>query len=123
MSEASRSFEHGPLELSLEDGVEVRRADVRVLDEPACVEGHFPGDPIVPGVAQLVDIVQARILEAWPELPRPSGMKRVKFLAAIRPGARLRLVLERNPGASTVKFEIRTGEEVATRGSMQFAAG
>ncbi len=123
MSEPSRSFDQGALERGLEGGLEVRRAEVRVLDEPACVEGHFPGDPIVPGVSQLVDIVQARIHEGWPALARPSGMKRVKFLAAIRPGDRLQLVLTRKPGAHSVKFEIRRGEELATRGSMEFPAG
>lgn len=123
MSDPSQSFEYLTLERRLEGDAEVVVAGVRVLDEPACVEGHFPDYPIVPGVAQLVDVVHASILRGWPELTTPSGMKRVKFLAEIRPGDLLEVELIRRLDKESVRFEIRSGGEAATRGSMEFREG
>jgi len=73
--------------------------------------GHFPGQPIVPGVV-LLDLTQIAI-EAENGLTL-AGLAACKFLSPARPGDALALSYER--GASGVKFEIRCGERLIASG-------
>ncbi len=82
-------------------------------------EGHFEGDPIVPGIAQLIPLVWVQAKRAWPDLPAPTAIKRLKFLAALRPGHELTVTLERKPGG--VSFEIKRQATVCTKGRLVFA--
>ncbi|MFK7991918.1 MAG: hypothetical protein AB8I08_38230 [Sandaracinaceae bacterium] len=84
------------------------------------LEGHFPGDPIVPGIAQLLPLVHDPIRAAWPELGAPRAIRRLKFLGALRPGHSLEVRLVRND--HKVKFEIVRGEQTCTRGTLLFDA-
>jgi len=52
-------------------------------DHPA-LAGHFPGDPIVPGVVLLEEIMQA-LAEAGGEY-RLRGIPLVKFITPLKPG-------------------------------------
>ncbi len=70
-----------------DDGLVVSRA-VRA-DAPWCV-GHFPGEPILPGVLQIEAMAQA--VAAWVGEDRRVeliGMDRVRFRRAVRPGDEL----------------------------------
>lgn len=87
-------------------------ADLRYL------EGHFPGQPIVPGIAQLLPLVYETARSVWSDLPAPNGIKRLKFLEAIRPGDELLVSLAREPGK--LRFEIKRGELLATLGTLTF---
>ncbi len=51
-------------------------------DHP-CLAGHFPGNPIVPGVVLLDEVLRAFV--AWRPTDRPVGIPQVKFLAPLRP--------------------------------------
>lgn len=82
------------------------------------LEGHFPGHPIVPGVAQLVPLVYREARLAWPDLGAPSSLKRLKFLEALRPGDELEVELVREP--TKVRFEIRRGETRCSHGVLTF---
>ena len=81
-------------------------------------EGHFIGDPIVPGIAQLIPIVLNRTREAWPDLGRLTSVKRLKFLGALRPGHELDVLLERGPKG--VSFQILREGTVCTKGRLVF---
>ena len=81
-------------------------------------EGHFVGDPIVPGIAQLLALVWDEAKLAWPDLPAPREIKRLKFLDALRPGDVLTVTMERKPGK--LSFEIRKGSQRRTRGTLIF---
>src|SRR5687768_4654042 len=105
--------------------IEVTRADAaeclvraRVPATLRYLEGHFHGQPIVPGVAQLLPLVYETARGVWSDLPAPNGIKRLKFLEAIRPGDELSVSLVREPGK--LRFEIRRGDLLATMGTLTF---
>lgn len=90
----------------------------RVPSELRYLEGHFPGQPIVPGVAQLVPLVYREARIAWPDLAAPTSIKRLKFLEALRPGDELEVQLVREP--DKLRFEIRRGETLCSHGVLTF---
>ena len=82
-------------------------------DHPAFA-GHFPGQPVLPGVALLSLVMRA--LQARPELQARLGptpqIAQVKFLSAVLPGNDLQVQLQAQ--GSGVAFEVlRQGQAVA----------
>ncbi|MBW2464259.1 MAG: hypothetical protein JRH11_21600 [Deltaproteobacteria bacterium] len=78
-------------------------------------EGHFPGDPIVPGIAQLV-LAERAVRRAHEDLGAPRGVRRLKFSARIDPGDQLEIALTRTPGK--VRFILYRGEVECSRGTL-----
>ena len=68
-----------------------RYAFVLAPELPA-FHGHFPGDPVLPGVV-LVDWAARLGQEAFGPLGGFLGLDQVKFLAPVRPGEPLELAL------------------------------
>lgn len=68
----------------------LRRSLLIAADHPA-FDGHFPGAPVLPGVALLAEVLEAA--RAEPALARCLGaaprLAVTKFLAPVRPGAAL----------------------------------
>jgi 3-hydroxymyristoyl/3-hydroxydecanoyl-(acyl carrier protein) dehydratase len=85
-------------------------------DHPA-FEGHFPGQPVLPGVVLLTAALRA--LAAQADLQRRIGAQptidQVKFLAPVLPGTRLHVALQ-GTSADRVGFEVRNGTRVVARG-------
>ena len=74
-------------------------------------EGHFPGEPILPGVGQ-VDLV-ARLYEELATGPTAwGGLPKLRLNGQVKPGERLEVTVR--PGDTGVSFSIRTA---ATPGS------
>lgn len=89
-------------------------------DHPAFA-GHFPGQPLLPGVVLLTFVL--RSLHRRPALAAHLGtgepalaVEQVKFLAPVGPGERVRVALRRAGGG--VAFECRAGERVVARGQL-----
>lgn len=87
-----------------------------IAPEHPTLPGHFPGDPVVPGVV-LLDRVTAAIEHSW-DL-RASGFPQVKFLRPLRPGQRAELIIERV--AAGARFRIVCGEDIVASGSVDMA--
>ena len=82
--------------------------------EHPAFEGHFPGDPMVPGVL-LLDAAVHALCEATQAAPGPVRVDNVKFLAVVRPGDEL--ALQGEPGAGG-GFSLRQAGRVVATGSL-----
>ncbi|MFN7698143.1 MAG: hypothetical protein ACK5U8_09625 [Deltaproteobacteria bacterium] len=88
---------------------------VEVPNDLVFFGGHFDGDPMLPGVAQLLALVDAEARRAFPAVASRGArsVSRLKFQATIRPGDVLHLGLALEAGAEPrVRFRIdRLGPE------------
>ena len=75
-------------------------------------DGHFPGNPLVPGVL-LLDAVVHALCEASQADAGGLRVDSVKFLAVVRPGEALTVHGEAGGG-----FSLRQGERIVATGSL-----
>ena len=103
----------------LERSADHGRFAVEIAPDLLWLQGHFPGAPLLPGVAQLLALVLDRAHWLWPELGQPRRLSRLKFKSPIRPGDQLEVRLERS--AQEVRFGLHRGDEPCTSGALVFA--
>ncbi len=97
------------------DGVEL---DFTIPATLLYLEGHFPGFPVLPGVAQ-IDWA-ARLADRHLETGIGAARRfRVKFSSVIPPGTDLTLALRRSKDGRRLTFEYRAGERVMSSGSFE----
>ena len=94
--------------------------EVGVPEDARYFEGHFPGAPILPGVAQIIALSEEPARLAWPDLGAAIGLRRVKFQKAIRPGDTLELKLARK--AEKVTFQVFKEGEICSKGVLVFGS-
>ncbi len=58
---------------------------VRVSRDSSLFSGHFPGDPILPGIFQVAMVVDC-LAAAGGKKVHPAALHRVKFRKIVRPG-------------------------------------
>lgn len=96
--------------------------DIHIPPDHPAFAGHFPGQPLLPGVSLLAEVLEAVMRE--PELAARVGpIPRIgvaKFLAPVRPGATLTLRFGAGPGA--LRFEVLMGERLAASGHFEQAS-
>jgi len=73
-------------------------------------EGHFPGDPVLPGIGQL-GIVVAVLKKSLGSEVSVSGLSRVKFKRLVRPGEMLDISITPGKTADSYTFNISTGKD------------
>ena len=83
------------------------------LDHPAFV-GHFPGQPIVPGVLLLDWAMRCLQNNMKDDLVTPKALNVTKFLSPARPGELLELDFVRVK--DSVQFEIRSASRTIANG-------
>lgn len=81
-------------------------------DHPA-LPGHFPGNPIVPGVVILQQVIEAAVREGY----RVSGIANAKFTAPLRPDERCEIVFEAK--GERLHFTLRRGQQQLLQGSLE----
>ena len=91
-------------------------------DHPAFA-GHFPGQPLLPGVLLLAQVLEAALADPaligrLGDAPRLSN---AKFLSPVRPGDRIEMTFDT---ASNLRlgFEVRCGERLAASGQFELKA-
>jgi 3-hydroxyacyl-[acyl-carrier-protein] dehydratase len=84
-------------------------------DHPA-LPGHFPGNPVVPGVV-LLDRVAAAIERACGQ--HIGGFAQVKFQRPLLPDQTAELFIERD--ATGARFRFVSGSNVIASGALEFA--
>jgi len=80
--------------------------------------GHFPGNPIVPGVVILGKVLES-IGESLGESFMLSNVPSVKFHSPLRPDECLELTFDIHPGHS-VTFSCRVGPRLVASGQFVF---
>ncbi len=84
-------------------------------------EGHFPGSPVLPGIAQ-IDCVIALGRDLFPLPPRFLRLESVKFQQVIRPGVQLGLKLDFQAERGTLRFIISSASGDHSSGRVVFGA-
>jgi hypothetical protein len=86
-------------------------------------EGHFEGNPMLPGVAQVLALVDREARRVFPDLASRGARKlsRLKFQATIRPGDTLELGLTledaKVEGEPQIRFRLDRVTPIAERAS------
>lgn len=99
------------------------RVLARVPEDLAFFEGHFEDRPMLPGIAQILVLVNRRAREFYGALGAERRIARLKFERTIKPGDVLDLHLERTEsgGGTQVRFRIERGGETCTSGALVYA--
>ena len=89
--------------------------------ESAWFDGHFPGTPILPGVAQLAMVVDI-LAETLGRTITVARASRIRFKSAIRPGDEVTVEIKPKTGDPlSYTFKIARGSEPASGGVITIA--
>lgn len=79
-------------------------------------DGHFPGHPILPGIAHLALVTQALGGASIAEIPA------LRLRSPVRPGDLLAVKIDGPTDEGAVRFELRRGEEMVSNGAFRIRA-
>lgn len=94
----------------------MNRASFRIAAEDPCLVGHFPGNPIVPGVVVLERVIEAVAAQSG---RRVAGIQRCKFAGPLRPGEAC--AIEWAPQDGALRFVCSGSGGVLARGLLTLA--
>lgn len=116
--EASRDYPLHPLWEELDRTAATWLGETAVLDDLAVLDGHFPNEPIVPGLAQVLwaDTLSRRVFAAY---TATAEIRNLKFARLVVPGVRLRLELAHDTRSrSRVAFSFTSDAGTHSSGSL-----
>ena len=93
-------------------------AEAVALNDSPWFNGHFPDNPVLPGVAELsmvYDLIR-RYQEENDKDIKISSIRRIRFRKMIKPGEKLNISLEKSGKDSSWSFNITSGSETACTG-------
>jgi 3-hydroxymyristoyl/3-hydroxydecanoyl-(acyl carrier protein) dehydratase len=84
--------------------------------------GHFPGQPLLPGVSVLAEVMEAAHRQPGlaGRLAGGSSLQAAKFLAPVRPGSSLQIHLQWDDAG--LRFEVQCGGTTAAKGQWSWSA-
>lgn len=91
---------------------------VTIAKDSPRFDGHFAGDPLLPAVAQLSDIILPAVREHF-DSGSLASLNRVKFTRPIRPGDEVTLTLSKKEDA--IRFQMSVENEKACSGTLRMA--
>jgi 3-hydroxymyristoyl/3-hydroxydecanoyl-(acyl carrier protein) dehydratase len=94
-------------------------ASVTIDGNSPWFSGHFPDDPILPGIAQL-KMVADLVTKSGEGILCMTGMSRVKFRKIVRPGDMLDIKVTRGDKKGQYIFKITSRDEDVCSGWMFF---
>lgn len=93
-------------------------AEAEAGEDSPWFSGHFPGAPILPGIAQLALVLDS-LQEALKSNLRIAGLKRVRFRQIIKPADFLNINITNNKGdAKSYSFKIMINKDIACAGTL-----
>lgn len=109
-----------------EDGV--AHSKYRIKEDEFFTRGHFPGNPIVPGVIQCEIMAQSCAILVKDEIPGHmtlyAGLDKVRFKNIVKPGdlCEVTATLEDRRGQMFFcKAELKVGKKLCCKGNLSFA--
>ena len=93
---------------------------IKIPENSPWFSGHFPDDPILPGIAQL-DMVAAAVAEFRQENLWIKKLSRIKFRKLIRPGDVLSILAVGGKKKNSYSFRIMVAGQEACSGVMSLA--
>jgi len=111
---------------------DVKQIAPNSLEACACVPidsiwfaGHFPGEPILPGIALVHSVYEAIVKDTANrgESVQVSSLKRIRFTGPVRPGEKMALSLTRedSDGESLFNFKVAVKESIVCSGLLAVA--
>jgi hypothetical protein len=115
-------LEFGPAQ-RIESDAETRCVfEVHVPANYVYFEGHFPEHPILPGAAQLSDMVLPCVRSARPELGALTHMTRLKFSERISPDDTIEVHLHWRGTEPALEFALRRASTLCAAGRLSFSS-
>lgn len=100
-------------------GIPVNTAAVITESNSRWFSGHFPDNPILPGIAQLKLVIDL-ITKTRTDGVCIAGLSRVKFRKIVRPGEQLDIQVIPDTTDNHYTFKITCGNEAVCSGKMHF---
>ncbi|MDJ0623577.1 MAG: hypothetical protein QNJ17_11465 [Desulfocapsaceae bacterium] len=95
------------------------KASVTIAEDSQWFTGHFPENPILPGIAQLQQVVELISSHCDTDL-QLTGLSRVKFKKIIKPGELLNIQVTAADKKDQYMFQILSGNEDVCSGRISF---
>ena len=89
--------------------------DVIIDADHPCLDGHFPGNPVVPGVVILDKVREA--IQSWKPDFRISSFPNLKFLQPLLPSQQFQMEFEENKGK--YHFFCRINDRLIAKGEIR----
>lgn len=90
--------------------------EIKILDHAGWFDGHFPGNPVLPGIAQLA-VVNDILKDALEKTVRIERVSRVRFKQMVRPMDTLLVIVKIKENSNQSHgFRMMSGRELVCSG-------
>jgi len=98
---------------------DIHQQPLRIPADHPSLAGHFPGDPVVPGVVVVDHVLTA--VESWlGPLPDALRLPQVKFMHSLLPG--MDAVIELQRSGRLVRFRVLADDRLLASGDIELPA-